>query len=204
MFDYEEALSLMVYLSKMRSVNRTIFKVPPRYQHEYNEPIGDGTRPYYETDAEHTALMIMFMVALDEFIPHTVDRTRLYQLAAFHDVSEIEVGDTHYRSADREEKKQLEREAVLVKFSQEPRLRELWFEADEKATEEAICCKHFDILQAVVSLYISKGYSWKTNEVTYRMEKDLCNSIFNDGDMIGNIVHYIIDLSNAKGYFYEE
>jgi len=181
-------------------VHREIFKHPgycgPHVQQYF---VGDR-----ENDAEHTCLMILLAVYLDDMIPQEICRGRLYKMMAIHDVVEILSGDWWYLDeATRQRKQELEKKSAEKMFAVNPELLELWGEYEERKTLTAVWCKYFDILQAVLSLVINEGANWKKNRVTYEMETNFSKFIWEGDSGIGEILRILLHDARMLGYFYE-
>jgi hypothetical protein len=157
-----------------------------------------------ENDAEHTGMMAIQIAICDSIIPLEVNRSKLYRMAAVHDLPEVLAGDTWYLDPEKKYRNEIECVKAREIFAKHPDLMELWIEAKEHKTLEGIYCKSFDILQAVTAVYINKGYTWRLNKVTYEKETGFSAWIWQDeSNPIGALLRILFHDALEQELFYK-
>jgi 5'-deoxynucleotidase YfbR-like HD superfamily hydrolase len=134
-------------------------------------PLGDASRP--ENSAEHSWHLAIAALALSE---HTegIDRCRVLELVAVHDLVEIDAGDTFaydrdldvHRTKAARERTAAARIFGILPRDQAQRLQALWEEFEAAETREAQFANALDRLQALVQNMLAGGGSWIEYHVT--------------------------------------
>lgn len=139
-----------------------------------------------EYDTESVAEHVFGMLILAEyFLPledpeHTMDHHKIFQMMLYHDMDEIETGDTiGYLKTDAQRAKEIDAQEVAITRipnRMQKRVRELAREYDAQETAEAKFAKAVDRLEPLFQLYNEEGkrllYKNKTTEAQSRMLKD--------------------------------
>lgn len=127
-----------------------------------------------ESDADHSWHLGLMVILLEKEFPPGVDRMKLLKMALIHDLPEIYAGDTWAfdTSANRQLKKQREKEAAMKLFGQLPadlatEFTELFEEYEENRTIEAQLAKSLDKMQPLIANLESSGKGWKKNNLSY-------------------------------------
>lgn len=135
----------------------------------------------YENDAEHSFHIAAMAYILRDFAPEDVDFERVLLLLLYHDVVEIEAGDTFAYDAEGNKSK-LEREiraadslfGILPEASAR-KTRALWDEFEAQETPESHFALAMDRMQPILLNVATGGNSWnehavKMEDVLVRME----------------------------------
>lgn len=114
-----------------------------------------------ESDAEHTFSMIMLAIDIMRHNKMNLDELKVLKMIAYHELCEIDAGDTTpFDNVTAEEK--FEKEYACIKrLSAEydmPEMEKLWLEYKDFKTPEAKFVKHLDKFDAIMQ---SKIYSDK-------------------------------------------
>ena len=134
-------------------------------------PLGDASRR--ENSAEHSWHLAIAALALSDYA-EGMDRCRVLELVAVHDLVEIDAGDTfaYDRNLDvHQTKAERERAAAARIFGMLPpdqaqRLQVLWEEFEAAETREARFANALDRIQALVQNMLAGGGSWIEYQVT--------------------------------------
>jgi len=144
-----------------------------------------------ESPAEHTWSAL---VLADYFLTKTqrkIDRLRVYELLIYHDLVEIEAGDTplhpDHKAARPDEKKALQRLSEDLPFELRQKIIDLFHEYEDRKTIEAKFAQAMDKLDAEVhELDYKKDWKGWTEEFSRKKK-----------------AHYLIDFPELQA-FYEE
>ena len=122
-----------------------------------------------------------------------------------HDIVEIDAGDTFLYSKDRDaaslnELKSAERIFGILDDDQKNFFLDIWKEFEEKKTNEAKFASVFDRLEPLLQNYTSKGYTWKTHNITRSMIIEKNKHIEEGSKQIWEFVQLLLDECVAKGY----
>jgi putative hydrolases of HD superfamily len=151
-------IAFLAEADKLKTVNR-------------RTPLGDASRQ--ENSAEHSWHLAIAVLALCDYA-EGIDRCRVLELVAVHDLVEIDAGDTfaYDRNLDvHRTKAERERTAAarifgLLPSDQAQRLHALWEEFETAETREARFANALDRLQALVQNMLAGGGSWIEYQVT--------------------------------------
>lgn len=119
--------------------------------------IGDHAR--VESDAEHTFSIIMLALEVMQKKDLKLDQLKVIKMIAYHELCEIDAGDTtpfDHVSKEEKYKKELACVERLTKEYNMPEIKTLWLEFEENKTLEAQFVKKIDKYDAVMQ---SKVYS---------------------------------------------
>src|SRR5580765_4538722 len=133
-------------------------------------PLVDASR--LENSAEHSWHLVLAALVLREHVREPFDLVRVLELAAVHDLVEIDAGDTFAYDASAQIGKAAREEAAadrifgLLPGDQAAYFRELWIEFEAQQTIEARFANALDRFQALLLNANSGGGSWRTHDVT--------------------------------------
>ncbi|WP_073586487.1 HD domain-containing protein [Vibrio quintilis] len=120
-----------------------------------------------ENTAEHSWHVAIMAILLEEYANEPVDISKVVQMLLFHDIVEIDAGDTFIydsESAQHQEEAELkaaERLFGILPDDQGQKYLALWKEFEEAVTPEARFAKALDRLIPVMLNYCNEGQSWK-------------------------------------------
>lgn len=97
-------------------------------------------------------------------------------------------------------KKAADRIFGLLEPDQKKYFLNLWEEFEERKTNEAKFASVFDRLEPIIQNYMSEGYSWKKNNVTYDMVINKNIHIKDGSEKIWNFVLLLLEKAVEKGY----
>jgi putative hydrolases of HD superfamily len=130
---------------------------------ERSSPVGKRK----ESSAEHTwSALILADYFLTIIVDKDIDRLKVYELLMYHDVVEIEAGDTCIsKIEERKNKKELERKAMEKLKEDFPdtmknKVWNLFVEFEEEKTKEAKLARAIDALDAEIHFLDYKS-EWK-------------------------------------------
>jgi putative hydrolases of HD superfamily len=133
-------------------------------------PIGDGSRA--ENSAEHSWHLVVAAMTLSEYAPPALDRLRVIEMLAVHDIVEIDAGDTFaYDAAGYETKVARELAAAerifeLLPQDQAGHFRACWEEFEAHQTLESKYANALDRFQALLQNLAAGGGSWQLHRIT--------------------------------------
>ena len=157
-----------------------------------------------ESVAEHSWACL---VLADFFLPQLgmkIDRLRVYELLIYHDVVEIESGDTPlHPDYDDTNKKQNEREAMMVLKNKLPahiggRFESLFTEYENRSSLEAKFAKAIDSLEVELFL-MNSNKDWKGYTKDFIINKKIGH--FEEFPLMKKCFLEIIDEVERKGFF---
>jgi putative hydrolase of HD superfamily len=163
----------------------------------------DGSR--FENDAEHSWTISIMALLLKEYSNFSINIEKVILMLLIHDIVEIDAGDTFLYSAERNnvhniEKKAAERIFGLLDNDQKEFFINLWNEFEEKGTNEAKFASVFDRLEPLLQNYLTEGYTWKKNNITYDMIIENNKHIENGSKEIWKFVLELLEKAMEKGY----
>jgi len=142
-------------------------------------------------------------------IKQKLDELKAMKMLLFHDIVEIEAGDTFILSSAHT-KNQQEKEMKAFKSLKNKIPREiskeyekLWIEYEENKTNEAKFCQAIDKLDPVVHSIFKKA-DWKINKFTEKKLRDKKEKYFADFPEILDFFNKLIDYANKNDYFVRE
>ncbi|MDD7363753.1 MAG: HD domain-containing protein [Peptoniphilus sp.] len=134
----------------------------------------------YENDAEHSFHIATMALVLKEYAPSDVDIFRVVSMLLFHDVVEIEAGDTFAYDAENNKTKRAREVAAAEKLygslpdDQGAEFRALWDEFEAQETPESHFALAMDRMEPILLNTAGKGGTWRYHEVRY---EDVLNRI---------------------------
>jgi putative hydrolase of HD superfamily len=157
---WTQQLAFLAELDKLKEVMR-------------RNRLANGTR--YENTAEHSWHLGVMAMVLREYAPSgDVDPWKAMAMALFHDVVEIDAGDTFcYDVAGHEDKAEREQAAAtrlfgLLPQDQTTEFHALWEEFEAGRTGTAQYARALDRLNPFMLNFLSKGGSWAEHGITDR------------------------------------
>jgi len=186
----ERQLNFIVEIDKVKNILR-------------KTKLFDGNR--FENDAEHSWSVCVMALLLKEYSNFKVNIEKVIYMLLVHDIVEIDAGDTFLYSPERsnaqnKEKIAAERIFGLLGNDQKDYFISLWNEFEEKETNEAKFAAVFDRLEPLLQNYISGGYTWKKNNVTYDMVIKKNKHIENGSKEIWEFVLKLLEKCVEKKY----
>lgn len=157
-----------------------------------------------ESSAEHTWSCLVLADYFMNKMKIKLDRLKVYELLLYHDLVEIEAGDTPiHHEEERKNKKEIELKALkkLVKELPEelrPKLLELFDEFEEENSVEARFAKAIDRIDAVIH-ELDYKFHWKGwSEAQLRKYNEAPLQEFPE---IKEFFEEIVKFVNKEGYF---
>lgn len=138
-------------------------------QIERQTRLTDGSRR--ENDAEHAWHLAVSALILAEYANEAIDVFKTVAMLLFHDVVEIEAGDTYaYDVEGQKTQKERERKAADHLYSMLPedqaqKFRALWDEFESGDTPEARFARALDRFQPTMQNAAQQGRDWKARGV---------------------------------------
>ncbi len=159
----------------------------------------------FENDAEHSWTIAIMAFLLQEYANFPVDIEKVVLMLLMHDIVEIDAGDTFLYAADRKEAHKKEEKAAerifgLLEKDQKEKLLSTWKEFEERKTNEAKFAAVFDRLQPILQNYITEGFTWKKNGVTYDMVYEANKHIEEGSKEIWQFVCALLESAVKKEY----
>jgi putative hydrolases of HD superfamily len=159
-----------------------------------------------ENDAEHSWHVAMMAVLLAEYAPQGADPLAASRMLLFHDVVEIDAGDTFiHDEAGNQDKAAREQKAAgrlygLLPADQAASLRTLWEEYEERATPTARFADALDRLQPIMNNFATEGGTWKPNHVTAGKVLKLVDRIKAGAPALGEYAQNLVEEAVRRGY----
>ena len=163
----------------------------------------NGSR--FENDAEHSWTICVMALLLEEYSNFSVNIERVFSMLLIHDIVEIDAGDTFLYSSERKDaynKEEMAAERIFGKLEkiQKEYFIKLWKEFEIKETNDAKFATVFDRLEPLIQNYLTEGYTWKTNNITYNMIIENNQHIEKGSKEIWKFVLKLLDKALEKGY----
>jgi len=159
----------------------------------------------FANDAEHSWTIAIMAILLREYANFSIDIEKVVLMLLIHDIVEIDAGDTFLYAADRKdthikEEKAADRIFGILEQDQKERYISLWKEFEDKKTNEAKFAVVFDRLEPLLQNYITEGFTWKKNGVTYDMVYEVNKHIAEGSKEIWDFILAMLDSAVEKGY----
>lgn len=175
-----------------------------KLKHIYRQNlVVDGSRR--ENDVEHSWHLAVMALLLYEYAAESIDVNKVIKMVLFHDLVEIDAGDTFCYDAqaglDKEERetKAAERLYGLLPSDQAEELLELWQEFEAKKTPEAKFAACLDRLQPLLNNYHTEGGTWRMHDVASSQVKKRMEAVGESSPILGDFVGTIIEDAIAQG-----
>jgi putative hydrolases of HD superfamily len=168
--------------------------------------ISDGSRR--ENDAEHSWYSSLAAMILSEYSNDEIDTHKVVQMLMIHDIIEIYAGDTFIYDEQAKENQQ-ERERIasekifgLLPEDQRFYYSELWYEFENKSTNESKFAKSVDRLVAVLLNLKSNGAAWKEHQIEFARVYEISSTIAEGSSAVWFYIKEILEENRGKGLFY--
>ena len=187
----ERQIAFIVEIDKLKQVLRQTY-------------LTDGKRR--ENDAEHSWHLAVMAVLLAEYAREEVDLMRVVKMLLFHDVVEIDAGDTFaYDEAAHADKKEREGLAAERIFNLLPgdlagEVSALWEEFEACETPEAKFAEAMDRLQPILLNYGSGGIAWREHNISSEQVIARNRHIEAGAPGLWTYVRGLIDRAEEAGY----
>lgn len=159
-----------------------------------------------ENDAEHSWHVAMMAVLLAEYAPEGADPLRASRMLLFHDVVEIDAGDTFIHDeagnatkAAREEKA-AERLYGMLPADQAGEFKALWREYEDCRTPTARFADALDRLQPIMNNFATQGGTWRPHGVTADKVLKLVARIREGAPALGDYAQGLVEEAVRQGY----
>lgn len=159
-----------------------------------------------ENDAEHSWHVAMMAVLLAEHAPAGADPLRASRMLLFHDVVEIDAGDTFIHddkgNADKAAREQAAADRLygMLPADQAAELRALWQEYEDRATPTAKFADALDRLQPIMNNFATEGGTWKPHAVTADKVLKLVSRIRAGAPALGEYAENLVREAVKRGY----
>ncbi len=159
-----------------------------------------------ENSAEHSWHLAVMATILLEYAPAGTDLTRVLEMVVFHDVVEIEAGDTFAFDVQANHDKSAREQAAatsifgLLPDDLEVRLRGLWDEFESAATNEARFANALDRLQPLLHNYHTQGGTWRAHQVSRDRVRERMRPIEYGAPTLWPYVLRLIDDAQQQGF----
>lgn len=152
---------------KISNISRFLIELDALKRVNRRSYINGGER--LENSAEHSWHLAIACWSFAELLQDDYDLTKLIKLALIHDLGEIEAGDTHLYSDNRNEAHVEERIGV-EKLAAHPGnpirdMTNLWEDQEAGKSREARLLKVIDRLLPFLHNMTSEGSTWKENNI---------------------------------------
>ncbi|MGE5516236.1 MAG: HD domain-containing protein [Bacteroidota bacterium] len=159
-----------------------------------------------ENDAEHSWHVAMMAVLLAEHAPPGADPFRASRMLLFHDVVEIDAGDTFIHDDKGNQDKAAREQAAadrlygLLPPDQAEDLRALWQEYEDRETPTAKFADALDRLQPIMNNFATEGGTWKPHNVTADKVLKLVRRIRDGAPALGAYAENLVAEAVKRGY----
>ena len=187
---FERQLDFIVEIDKLKSIAR-------------KSMVFDGS--HFENDAEHSWTISVLAILLKEYSNFEINIERVLIMLLIHDIVEVYAGDTFLYSEKREsahidEEKSAKKIFGFLEEDQKVYFINIWKEFEERKTNEAKFAAVFDRMEPLLQNYMTKGYTWKKNKITYQMVLEKNRRIEEGSEEIWEFIKKILDVSKERGY----
>ncbi|HLO77844.1 MAG TPA: HD domain-containing protein [Magnetospirillum sp.] len=159
-----------------------------------------------ENDAEHSWHVSMMAVLLAEYAPEGADPLRACRMLLFHDVVEIDAGDTFIHddkgNADKADREQAAARRIygILPADQAEELTALWREYEERLTPTAKFADALDRLQPIMNNFATGGGTWRPHGVTADKVLKLVGRIRDGVPALGDYAQSLVEEAVRRGY----
>lgn len=166
--------------------------------------IADSSRR--ENSAEHSWHIALFATVLAEWAVDEIDTNRVIQMLLFHDIVEIDAGDTPlFEREDDTEHLQREQAAAMRLFEllpsdQASHFKQLWEEFEAAETADAQFAKAIDRLQPILLNHVVGGGTWTDYNVDEHRERSLTGQIAMSAPTLWSAAESIFADAVANGW----
>lgn len=159
-----------------------------------------------ENDAEHSWHVAAMALLLAEHAPDGADPVRAMKMLIFHDVVEIDAGDTFIHddkgNADKAEREQAAASRLygMLPPDQERDLKSMWEEYEARETPTARYADALDRLQPIMNNFATQGGTWKPHNVTADKVMTLAMRIGKGAPALGAFAANLVEEAVRRGY----
>lgn len=159
-----------------------------------------------ENDAEHSWHVAMMAVLLAEYAPAGADPLKASRMLLFHDVVEIDAGDTFIHDDKGNEDKAVREQAAAERLygmlppDQKEELTSLWQEYEDRQTPTAQFADALDRLQPIMNNFATQGGTWKPHGVTADKVLRLIPRIADGAPALGEYAETLVAEAVRRGY----
>lgn len=159
-----------------------------------------------ENDAEHSWHVAMMAVLLAEYAPAGADPVKASRMLLFHDVVEIDAGDTFIHDDKGNEDKAVREQAAAERLygmlppDQKEELTSLWQEYEDRQTPTARFADALDRLQPIMNNFATQGGTWKPHGVTADKVLRLIPRITDGAPALGEYAETLVAEAVRRGY----
>ncbi len=195
MTDLEKRIAFILELDKAKEVFRQSYLV-------------DGSRR--ENDAEHSWHLAVMAILLADYANEPIDVAHTVEMVLFHDVIEIDAGDTYaYDEAGNATKREREVKAAdriygMLPDAQRDELRVLWEEFEEMETPESKFANMLDRLQPLLLNDASGGKSWEEHGVKKSQVLSRNERMHEGSEILWELAKNLIEENVRRGHIIDE
>jgi len=159
-----------------------------------------------ENDAEHSWHVAAMALLLGEYAPAGVDPARAAKMLLFHDVVEIDAGDTFIHDEAGNATKAAREQAAAERLygmlppDQGREFKALWQEYEDRATPTAQFADALDRLQPIMNNFATGGGTWRPNGVTADKVFGLVERIAAGAPALGDYARALVEEAVRRGY----
>jgi putative hydrolase of HD superfamily len=163
-------------------------------------------RSRQENDAEHSWHVAALAVLLAEYAPEGADPLLASRMLLFHDVVEIDAGDTfiHDEAGNADKAEREERAAArlygMLPADQAESFIALWREYEERRTPTAKFADALDRLQPIMNNFATEGGTWRPHGVTADKVLRLVDRIHAGAPALGDYAEALVEQAVRLGY----
>lgn len=163
-------------------------------------------RSRQENDAEHSWHVAALAVLLAEYAPTGADPLLASRMLLFHDVVEIDAGDTFIHdeagNADKGEREERAAQRLygMLPADQAESLIALWREYEERRTPTAKFADALDRLQPIMNNFATEGGTWRRHGVTADQVLRLVERIRAGAPALGDYAERLVEQAVRLGY----
>ncbi len=158
-----------------------------------------------ESSAEHTYSCLVLAQYFLPKITQRLDELKVMKMLLYHDVVEIEAGDTYFLDHKPPEK---EKNAFKILKKQIPpamakEIEKLWVEFEYGKTQEAVFCQAIDKFDPAIHLLEHKKV-WRKAKLNEKIVREKKDHYFKDFPVIMDMWNKILEYAKKNDYFVDE
>ncbi|MBN2457592.1 HD domain-containing protein [Candidatus Woesearchaeota archaeon] len=155
----------------------------------------------HESSAEHTYSCLVLAQYFLPKIRQKLDEPKVMRMILYHDVVEIESGDTYFLD-DKGDKEEKAFPVLLQKIPVEMKddVDALWNQYEAGKSPEARFCKAIDKLDPAIQIAFSKDI-WRNKRLSEKIVRQAKDDYFKEFPELSCIWEKIVDYAKKNGYF---
>ncbi len=166
----------------------------------------NGSR--FENDAEHSWTICLMAFLLKEYSNFPIDIEKVVFMLIIHDIVEIYANDTFLYSVERDmahNKEELAAKRIfgMLDLDQSKKFLDIWYEFEERKTNEAKFASVFDRIEPILQNYKTEGITWKKHGIRKSQVIEKNKHIEEGSKEIWGFVLKLINMCVEKGYLLE-